>query len=406
MGWMWRSLRRLVSAREGNVAMIAGLVTPMIVGFCGLGGETAYWYFRQRDMQGAVDSAAYNAAVSLRAGDSSSTVSTTATSTATSSGWRSTLGTITVHTPPTSGTHQTSRAVEVILTENEPRYFTSLFNTGTVPITTRAVATYNDLGYACMLALDKSKSGAITFWGNTTSTFSSCNVYSDSISSSSFKVGGSANATMPCALSVGGFSVDSGLHLNSCSAPIGNAPPATDPYASLPAPTIPASCSSVSSSLSPGKYCSGLSLSGSVTLAPGVYVVTGGDLKINANANLTGSGVTFYLTGGATVQMNGNASVNLTAPTSGTYSGVLMYGDRTQAWASNKINGTASSLMTGAIYFPSQEVQLLGNFSGSGGCMQVVADNIYYSGNSTFSTDCASHGISNVGEPGSVALVE
>jgi Flp pilus assembly protein TadG len=407
MGQMWQILRRLIASREGNVAMIAGLVTPVIVGFCGLGGETAFWYFRQRDMQGAVDTAAYNGAVSLRQGDSTTVVTTTATTAATTGGWNSTIGTITVHTPPTSGTHETNKAVEVILTENEPRYFTSLFGSGTVAITTRAVAKYNDAGYACLLALDKTKSGAITFWGNTTSTFNSCNVYSDSIASDSFKVGGSANTTMPCALSVGGFSVDTGLHLTSCSSTEGNASYVPDPYASLAAPTIPSTCSSSSgSSLSAGKYCSGLSLSGNVTLAAGVYVVSGGQLKINSNANITGTGVTFYLTNGATVSMNGNATVNLTAPTTGTYSGVLMYGDRTMAWASNKINGTATSIMTGAIYFPTQEVQLLGNFSGSGGCMQVVADNIYYSGNSTFSTDCASKGMSNVSEPGSVALVE
>ena len=60
------------------------------------------------------------------------------------------------------------------------------------------------------------------------------------------------------------------------------------------------------------------------------------------------------------------ATVNLTAPTSGTYKGVLLYGDRTGTFTSNKINGTASSTMTGAMYFPSQEVDMLGNFSGAG----------------------------------------
>ena len=44
--------------------------------------------------------------------------------------------------------------------------------------------------------------------------------------------------------------------------------------------------------LDPGRYCSGLSLKNTVNLAPGVYVIDGGTLKINANTNLNGTGVT------------------------------------------------------------------------------------------------------------------
>ena len=46
-------------------------------------------------------------------------------------------------------------------------------------------------------------------------------------------------------------------------------------------------------------------------MAPGVYVIDGGALSINSTATVNGSGVTFYLTNGATVSMNGGASVHL-----------------------------------------------------------------------------------------------
>lgn len=398
---------RFIQSRRANVAIIAGLALPAMVGFCGLAGETSYWYFRQRNLQAAVDTAAYDAAISLRSGNSTSTITTVASNDATSSGWHSSSGTITVHTPPTSGTHETSDAVEVILTENEQRYFTALFSSGTVPIKTRAVAVYSPLGYACLLALNKSASGAVKFWGSSNSNFTDCNVYSDSISSTGFQIGGSSTTTLPCALSVGGFSVSSGLTLTSCANTISAAPYIPDPYSSLPAPTIPSTCTNGStSSLTPGKYCNGLTINSTSTMATGVYVISGGTLKINANAVLSGTGVTIYLTNGATISMNGNATVTLSAPTSGTYSGILLYGDRSQTTAVNKINGTASSSMTGAIYFPTQEVDVLGNFSGQSGCMQVVADTIYYSGSSQFSTDCSGYGMSNVQTPGAVSLVE
>jgi hypothetical protein len=106
------------------------------------------------------------------------------------------------------------------------------------------------------------------------------------------------------------------------------------------------------------------------------------------------------------LQINGNATLNISAPTSGDYSGVVFYGDRTQLTAKNTINGNATSNVTGAIYFPSQEVDFLGNFSGNGGCTQVVADTIYYTGSATFSTNCTNKGIKTIPVPGSISLVE
>ncbi|MGH6682457.1 MAG: pilus assembly protein TadG-related protein, partial [Pseudolabrys sp.] len=102
----------------------------------------------------------------------------------------------------------------------------------------------------------------------------------------------------------------------------------------------------------------------------------------------------------------GNADMDITAPTTGTYAGLAFYGDRTQATASNTINGDSSSRITGAIYFPSQEVDFLGNFSGNNGCVQVVADTIYYTGSATFKTNCAGSGMKTISVPGSVSLVE
>jgi hypothetical protein len=147
-------------------------------------------------------------------------------------------------------------------------------------------------------------------------------------------------------------------------------------------------------------------LSGNVSLSPGVYVIQGGDFKVNSNAQISGDGVIIYLAGSSRVSMNGNASVRLSAPTSGTYSGVLFYGDRANLGGSNTFNGTANSLLTGALYFPKQEVDYLGNFSGNGGCTQVVANTIQWSGNTSISQDCTSHGMKDIPAAQSVQLVE
>lgn len=402
-----RLVRRFLKSRGGNVAIIAALTAPVLVGFAGLGADTGYWYFRQRELQSAVDIAAYNGAMSLQTGGTQSAVQSASTSGASTNGWRSGQGAITVNTPPVSGPNQNTHSVEVLLNENEERYFTSIVSDTPVPISVRAVATFDNTQSACMLGLNKTAADTVQFWGNAQANFQGCNIVSDSSSSRAFSVGGAANITAPCVDAVGGDYVTATLTLTSCSSVKTKAPYVYDPYANVPAPPV-GTCNAgpIGSTLNAGTYCGGLSLSGATTLNAGVYVINGGTLKINANANLTGSGVTFFLTNGATVQINGNSQMDLKAPTSGAYSGLLFYGDRTQATAKNTINGNATSLLTGTIYFPSQEVDFLGNFSGSSGCMQVVADTIYYTGSATFSTNCSGKGMKTIPVPGSVTLVE
>jgi hypothetical protein len=150
-----------------------------------------------------------------------------------------------------------------------------------------------------------------------------------------------------------------------------------------------------------------MTLGGTKTLEPGVYFVSGGNLKINANANISGSGLLFYLTGGARVSINGTATVNLSAATTGPYAGILFFGDRTDIGATkNSFNGTADSLLTGAIYFASQAIQFLGNFSGIDGCTQVVGLTVEWSGNANVSKDCTAHGMRDIPATQLVKLVE
>ena len=310
----WGKFGRFLRARRGNVAIMTALIAPILIGFCGVGADAGYWFYRQRDIQSAADIAAYDGAVALSTSANQVTITSTATNGASSNGWNSGQGSITVNTPPTSGPNQNNKSVEVLLTENEQRFFTALFAQGTVPVSVRAVATYNQTQAACMVGLNKTAANTVQFWGNASANFQQCNIVSDSSSSSAFSVGGSANVTAPCVDSVGGSYVTATLTLTSCSSVTTKSHFVYDPYANLPVPTVAGTCANGNgSTLSGGTYC-GLTLSGNVTLNPGVYVVNGGTLKINANSNITGTGVTFYLTNGATLQFNGNADIELWPP--------------------------------------------------------------------------------------------
>ena len=80
--------------------------------------------------------------------------------------------------------------------------------------------------------------------------------------------------------------------------------------------------------LGPGNYCSGISVKGNkdVVLTAGTYVITGGGVDFNGTGTVSGTGVTLYFgPGGGSITFPWNQTIKLTAPTTGTYAGILVY---------------------------------------------------------------------------------
>src|ERR1044072_374344 len=125
-----------------------------------------------------------------------------------------------------------------------------------------------------------------------------------------------------------------------------------------------------------------MDIKGTVTLAPGVYVIDGGTLGFGSQANVTAIGVTFVLTSKtaasdpssiADVSINGGAQLNFSAPTSGTYAGVMMYQDRRAPDGSSQINGNSASSFQGGFYFPGRQLTFNGTTGMQTQCLQLVA---------------------------------
>lgn len=378
---------------RGNVAVLFALGLPLVIGGSALGIETTSWYFKYQAMQSAADAAAYAAAIEDRSGSSEDEIQTVANLTVTDNGFDIGPGTIQVTRTAQNGGGQ----VEVILRDEAPRYFSAFFLKNAVTLSSRAVATYNSAASACLLALDPTAGAAAQFSGSSTLTLDGCSVMSNSVAANAVNVQGSAKLSTDCVIAAGGVTATSGLTMSECDAPMTEQSPVADPYKNVPAPTPSGSCKPVpnNGTLNPGRYCSGLTAKGNLTLNPGVYYVEG-DFTVNATASVTGTGVTIYTTNGGYVKMNGSAHVDLTAPASGVYSGILFFGDRNTVGGSNKFLGDASSQMTGAIYYASQEVDYQGNFSGQNGCTQVVARIIQWTGNATVGVDCSAFGMTAI----------
>jgi hypothetical protein len=89
--------------------------------------------------------------------------------------------------------------------------------------------------------------------------------------------------------------------------------------------------------------------------------------------------------------MNGGAEIDMSAPTSGTYEDILIYQDRRASSTSstvNKVNGNSDSLMSGAFYFPNQQLQINGTAGLNFNCAQFVARTVDFSGNGSINNTC------------------
>jgi hypothetical protein len=218
----------------------------------------------------------------------------------------------------------------------------------------RAVAgTSNNL--ACIITLKASGTSPYSLEiGNTTMTLNGCGVAD----------GGDLNGANPNSR-INGTPMPSVGIVGSCYNNCGNmgslttgAPTPTDPLAGLPAYPNPGGCiAGVAPTLSPGCYTT---IATSVTkLNPGVYYVTG---KLDVATNLTGTDVMIYLTGGGYISIGNNNALHLSAPRSGTYTGIAIFQDPSDSHAFD-VHNNSDLDVNGAIYMPGVDVDINNSLS-------------------------------------------
>ena len=418
--------------KSGVTAVIAAIVFPIVVGGMGLGAETGYWYLTQRKLQHAADVSAHAGGARLRAGDTKIQIDAAALNIAALSGLSTSIGTIVVNTPPVSGSKAgIAGSVEVILTQVHPRLFSSVFSSEPVTIKSRAVTSIVPNSKACVLALSPTAPGAITVSGSTNVGLANCDVASNSNALDSFLMSGtSAALSAACVYAVGDAVTTSNLTMNPCTKVKTFAPVVRDPYKSVLEPSAIGACHNnpvgsptSSTTLTPGdnqpsgvksmRFCNGLNIKGKVTFSSDLYIIEKGDLTINGGdtnstsiVELVGSGVTFYFAGGGYLKLTSQAALTLSAPTSGPLSGILFFGSRTDAGATQTIKGNSGSTLQGAIYMPASNIALTGNSSTTSGCTQVIGLTVTFSGNSSLGSSCANAGTSMIATNETVDIVE
>jgi Flp pilus assembly protein TadG len=394
----------VAASERGQVMVLICVSLVALMGMIAVVTDFSFMQHQRNMMQTAADSAAIAGSEELSYGDQVAAGKADAASNGYTDGQSNV--TVSINNPPTSGPNSSNTAyVEAIVSKPEPTYFLRVLGVSTMTVSTRAVA-YEGNGPNCIYVLNPSAPGAMSANGNVTVN-SSCGVLVDSSSSSGLSVVGNVSITAPNIGVVGGYS--SGGNCSLMPTPKTGVIAAADPLSQVQAPTV-GSCAHTNFSLngnsgssgSPyqlyaGTYCGGISVHGNAVLHfnAGTYVLAGGGMDISANTTMTGTGVTFYNTTGTGgyggIKLNGNTTVNFSAPTSGSLAGILIFQDRSipTTGAGSTITGNASSTFDGAIYFPTTTVSFKGNSSASGYSI-VVANMLTLSGNASLGSNYSS----------------
>lgn len=409
----------------GGALVIAAVVLPVVLGFAGLGVDLTHWYSERRAMQNMADGAAISATHAVMAGANSTVIQSAAIEGATQNGWNPAKGyQLEVFAPPQSGMYPgLVRAAEVRIGREVPLYFFGALGMNPVDVTARATGAAVNNGPQCIIALDHTADRAVNFTGDASVTLG-CGVASNSSSHQAIYIGGEAMLVANPAQAFGDIYVGNNATLVTQSPVQPYTQRVDDPYDDVIMPVSPTTCSQTNfwaksnesyldPPLQPGRYCNGLRISGTVDLAPGIYIVADGDFEVGAEAVLTGDEVTIVLTGSTptsvgNVKINGGAQVTLTPTTTGEMAGILFYQDPnadpggTTSLIESKFNGEATVELTGALYFPQRQVEYGGGSSAAGAsCLQIVARRVEFNGEANITNDeaiCALYGVREVNQ--------
>jgi hypothetical protein len=409
-GWgeLFKQFRRDDS---GNYVLIGALAMPVLVGMAAFGTEQGILLHKQKVMQHAADSAAVAAAVAVAAGANDNGASQARAIAANYGFPLSIVGNINVavSSPPSTGSFVSNRAaIEVRISQPQPRIFSLIWGSTYHNVAARAVATPQ--GQPCILALDPTASASYSEQGTASVKLVNCAIIDDSSSSSAISLGGGGTVSTTFVGVVGGISGAS--NITAAYGTMTGYHYTSDPYASVNYPAYNG-CDKHNYSahgtetISPGVYCGGLKLTAgaNVTLSPGIYYLDGGSLSMTGQTTLKGTGVTLVFTsssgsGYATASIAGGATLQLTAPTSGPTSGIALFGDRSEPLGTAySLTGGDSQTIGGAIYFAKGAIQWSGNADGNQKCTQIVADTVQLTGNTTLQVECKGFGTKTMGSP-------
>lgn len=430
---MTRRFATVAGDRRGNIAAVFALLLVPLVGIMSVASETSSWFLFHHAMQSTTDAAVLAAASNGDAGGGNTNYQQEAKAVASNLGFTngSNNTTVTANYLTSGCPSGAANCYKVAISRCVPLYLVEVvgYNGTGTPCTTDQqliqATSYASAAVAgqnfCALALDPT--GTAISQTSGTMNLNGCGVWVDSKSTnpSAFnQSGGIFVATeVDAEGKISGNNIQGTVNQNDTGTP------PQDPYAgiystnnvsSLISQPCPSGNKNVSvgtgqtKSILQGVYCGNLQVNGgTLNLASGVYIFQG--VNFTTNGTISGSGVTIIMTcatppctgsssNWSSLSQNGGA-MNLSAPTSGSWSGLLYYQDPNQPVCGSCLGSpefkitSGTNTLQGALYFPTQGVGYT-NGTANSQCIHIVAWAISFSAG-TMNSSCGGVGVANIG---------
>jgi Flp pilus assembly protein TadG len=414
-------VRRFRRDESGQTLVLAAIMLPVLIGFVGFAVDVGYAFDYKKQMQLAADSAAMAGAFAVKANGSisSTDLATLVTMDTANNGFTNGSGGIAVNvcrpavdlTCPTTYTYAAGdNAVKVSISQTRDTFFTKIlsFNSMTIGASAVAAKSNGSGNTSNIVILDTACENALSITGGNTLTLAG-SIYVNACGNSAATVsgGGAVNAAGGTFIGCNG-SGQCGNYVASGGStwsptPTLTQPQIADPLASLPEPTLTGSetnwgdvTTSGTQTVQPGIYTELKIPGGTVTMAAGTYFINGGKFEVSGGAQVSGTGVFIYGYNNALFSIANNATVvTLSAPTSGTYRGILYFQQRSNS-KDAVVSGGATVNLDGVIYISNPSSKLTFSGGSSSGALAsytvLVVWELVMGGGGTFGTDFAAIG--------------
>lgn len=376
--------------RRGAALLWMAITLPVLIGFVGLGIDTAWCVLVGHQLQNTADAAALAAAHELNGGASSAraaavsigalntvageplTLDSNAANAVTGDvvvgRYDRSTATFTAMAAAPNAVRVTARRTDASANGGVPLIFGSALGFGAIDMERSAIAMYTGGTGIGLIVLNETDACSLSISGNVDLSGGSVQVNS----SDPCAVCSNGGPTIDCPVmtAAGGFCLDDNTDFSGVAYPEAGVVP--DPLAGLPDPPMGATQPDVSKSnsqtISPGYYPNGIERTGgTLTCLPGVYYiddVDGDSCNSAPGLSITGgslfaTGCMFYIKHGK-IDLRGNGTMMIAAPTSGTYEGVSVFQARDNNCA-GEINGTDHFELLGTLYMPVAQITLNGN---------------------------------------------
>lgn len=337
------SRRRLAHAgsESGSIVALTALSMAVVLGIVALAVDGSYMYTERNRMAAAADAAAKAAVLEFIRDRSLSnaTLQTFANREVFANGFDPAgTATVVLNRPPNSSSAYSgnSNYIQVIVSQPTGTFFARVLSGAWSSVTPAASAT---AGFSapenCFVTMQNLS------LGNDTINLGGCGV----------AVGGNLDPTNPRSTINGPVSI-SGTCLGGCPGGIPNyktgQPPPTNPFAGVVSPTCTSPTTPPPGTTALGSGCY-TGIPATVTSLSGIVSVTG---LFDMGSSVTGTGL-LHLTSTATLRVNNNSTLSLTAINSGAYAGIALLGD---SGSSIDAKNSTTLNVAGAIVMPGSDV--------------------------------------------------